>query len=348
MAAHTPGVSHTGTDRENGAVTNLGAQRDGATAGRPDQLLPVPRPRRGRLLATTALSLIAVDLVSKIIAVEWLTGRSVRLLGGLVYVTEARNTGAAFSFAEGLTVLFTAVAVAVVAVIIRTAPRLRSVPWAICLGLILGGAAGNLIDRLFRAPTPLRGAVVDWISLFEPDGQVWPIFNVADSGIVLGGILAVVLAAIGYEIDGARPGSPRPPLHAPPAAGPTGGPPRPARPAAPGPEASGPEASGREASGREAGGSGPLRLPPGLESSGPWPAPPAGAVRLPPLWPSPARPYIPPPRPGPPSRGGPPGQPAQTTPGPPSSGGPPGQRAPTTSGPASRGGPPGQLAPTTS
>jgi signal peptidase II len=162
------------------------------------------RPRRTLLLAATALALLFADLVTKVVAVEALHGRSVRTLGGLVYLTEARNTGAAFSLAEGATVLFTAVAAVVVTVIVRTASRLRSAPWAVCLGLILGGAAGNLVDRLFRSPGPLRGAVVDWISLLDPYGDVWPIFNLADSGIVCGGILAVLLAILGYEVDGSR------------------------------------------------------------------------------------------------------------------------------------------------
>ena len=162
------------------------------------------RPRHTRLLAATAVMLLVADLVTKVLAVELLTGRSVRTLGGLIYLTEARNSGAAFSFAEGATVLFTVVAAVVITVIARTAPRLRSAPWAVCLGLILGGASGNLIDRLFRAPAPLRGAVIDWISLLDPYGHVWPIFNLADSGIVCGGVLAVLLATLGYEVDGSR------------------------------------------------------------------------------------------------------------------------------------------------
>ena len=162
------------------------------------------RPRRTRLLAVTAVTLLLADLATKMIAVGQLTGRPVRILGGLIYLTEARNSGAAFSFAEGATVLFTAVAAVVITVIVRTAPRLRSAPWAVCLGLILGGAAGNLVDRLFRSPAPRRGAVVDWISLLDPHGDVWPIFNLADSGIVVGGVLAVLLATMGYEVDGRR------------------------------------------------------------------------------------------------------------------------------------------------
>jgi len=170
----------------------------------PSQHLP-PAARRTSLLALTAAGLFAADLASKAVVVATLTGHAPkRLLGGAIYLTEARNSGAAFSFAQGATVLFSLVAVAVVVVIVRSAARLRSVPWAICLGLILGGAIGNLIDRLFRSPGPLRGRVVDWISLADPYGRAWPIFNLADAAIVCGGILAVLLATLGYEVDGRR------------------------------------------------------------------------------------------------------------------------------------------------
>jgi signal peptidase II len=121
------------------------------------------------------------------------------LLGGALLLNVSRNSGAAFSFAQGATVVFTAVAVAVIVVIVRTARRLDSAAWAIALGLLLGGATGNLADRLFRAPGPGRGAVVDFI-----DFRVWPVFNLADSAIVVGGLLAVVLSTRGIELDGTR------------------------------------------------------------------------------------------------------------------------------------------------
>jgi signal peptidase II len=150
-------------------------------------------------VATAAL-VFAVDLATKVLVVATLSDRApIRLLGGILLLREARNSGAAFSFAQGATVAFTAVAVGVVVVILRTARRLRSLPWALVLGLLLGGASGNLADRLFRTPGPLRGAVVDWI-----DFRVWPVFNVADSAIVVGGILAVLLSFVGVEIDGRR------------------------------------------------------------------------------------------------------------------------------------------------
>jgi signal peptidase II len=107
---------------------------------------------------------------------------------------EQRNPGAAFSIAGGATVLFTLVALGIVAVIVRTARRLRSRAWAVTLGLLLGGALGNLADRLLRAPGPLRGHVVDFVDLQWHGRSVWPVFNVADAAIVTGALLAVLLS----------------------------------------------------------------------------------------------------------------------------------------------------------
>lgn len=161
---------------------------------------PALGPRRTALLALVAVLALALDLATKVAVVAELEGRrTLELLGGQLLVRVSRNPGAAFSFAEGATVLFTAVAVVVIVVIVRVSRRLHSTGWALSLGLLLGGAAGNLVDRLFRTPGPGRGAVVDWI-----DFQVWPSFNAADSAIVVGGLLAVLLSFRGVEVDGTR------------------------------------------------------------------------------------------------------------------------------------------------
>ena len=159
-----------------------------------------PRRSRARLLLGLAAGVLVLDLVTKLVVVATLSDREpVRLLGGLVYLTEARNTGAAFSFAEGATVVFTLIAVAVAVVIVRSARRLYSAGWAVALALVLGGAVGNLVDRVFRDPGFLRGGVVDFIQI-----GWWPIFNVADSAIVCGGVLGALLAFRGVEFDGSR------------------------------------------------------------------------------------------------------------------------------------------------
>jgi len=168
--------------------------------------VPGRRPRT-RLLLTLAAVILLADLVTKIIVVATIEpGADIRLLGGALYLTQLRNMGAAFSFAEGATVLFSLVAVVVAVVIVRTARRMYSTGWAVTLGLVLGGALGNLIDRIFRSPGFLRGGVVDFLSVFGPDGRVWPVFNVADSAIVCGGLLGVLLALRGIEFDGSRSG----------------------------------------------------------------------------------------------------------------------------------------------
>ena len=158
------------------------------------------RPRRVGVLVAVAVAALALDVISKVLVVALLSDHGpVRLLGGLLTLTELRNSGAAFNIGTGagVTVVFTLIAAAVVVAILRYARRLRSVPWAITLGLLLGGALGNLVDRVVRSPAPFRGYVVDWIEL--PN---WPVFNLADSAIVCGGALAVLLAYRGLQIDG--------------------------------------------------------------------------------------------------------------------------------------------------
>ena len=161
---------------------------------------PPHRPRKTALLIIVALAVLALDVITKVLVVAELEGqRTLELLGGQLLIRVSRNSGAAFSFAEGATILFTAVAVVVIVVILRVSRRLFSPGWAVSLGLLLGGATGNLVDRLLRSPGPGRGAVVDFL-----DFQVWPSFNVADSGIVIGGLLAVLLSFRGVELDGTR------------------------------------------------------------------------------------------------------------------------------------------------
>ena len=177
------------------------AVADGAPA-EPGSAEGTPAGRLLVLLLSVAVVVLVLDVVTKVLVVARLEGgQPVELLGGQLLLRVSRNPGAAFSFAEGATLLFTAIAIAVIVVILRVARRLGSGGWALSLGLLLGGAAGNLVDRLLRTPGPGRGAVVDFI-----DFQVWPSFNVADSAIVCGGVLAVLLSVRGVEIDGSRAG----------------------------------------------------------------------------------------------------------------------------------------------
>jgi signal peptidase II len=147
-----------------------------------------------------AAFVLAADVISKSIVVARMADHlPIRLLGGLLTITLTRNGGAAFSIGTSMTIVFTAIAVGVIVYILRTARNLRSIGWAITLGLLLGGATGNLLDRIFRAPGPFQGHVVDWIELPH-----WPVFNLADSSIVCAGVLVVLLALCGIRLDGTR------------------------------------------------------------------------------------------------------------------------------------------------
>jgi signal peptidase II len=157
------------------------------------------------VLGSTAVVAVALDQWVKWLSTHHLTeGRPVRILGGLIYLSLLRNSGAAFSFGTGHTWIFPVITLVVIGWIGWMATRLRSVPWAVSLGFVLGGAFGNLSDRLFRAPGPFQGHVVDMISLFAPYGERFAVFNVADSCLTVGVVLAVLLELTGRQRDGSR------------------------------------------------------------------------------------------------------------------------------------------------
>jgi signal peptidase II len=180
-----------------------------ATGGTPLTAQTADPPRRVRLLLGVAAFVIAADVISKAVAVSHIREYSqIHLIGNLLMLTLTRNGGAAFNLGgTGMTIVFTAIAASVIAYILRASRNLGSVSWAITLGLLLGGATGNLIDRIFRAPGFLRGDVIDWIQLPH-----WPVFNLADSSIVCAGVLVVLLSMRGVRLDGKRIGhQPTPP-----------------------------------------------------------------------------------------------------------------------------------------
>jgi signal peptidase II len=153
------------------------------------------------VLAAVAVFVLGADIVTKALVVAHLRpDQPVHLIGNVLMLWLTRNPGAAFSVGTSETAVFTVIAFGVVVYIARTARKLYSLGWAIALGLLLGGATGNLTDRIFRAPGLFRGDVVDWIAVT----RYYPIFNLADSAIVCGGILTVILAMRGYHLDGSR------------------------------------------------------------------------------------------------------------------------------------------------
>ncbi|MGN9775654.1 signal peptidase II [Micromonospora sp. H33] len=166
-----------------------------------------PRRRALSVLLGVGLTALALDLLTKHLALRALEDREpVELFGGLVYLSLTRNSGAAWSIGADHTWIFPLITIGVVGWILWMALRLRSLPWAVSLGLVLGGALGNLMDRIFRAPGWFVGHVVDMVSLFDPYGRVWPVFNLADSSLVCGVILAVLLELTGRQRDGSRLG----------------------------------------------------------------------------------------------------------------------------------------------
>ncbi|MFF1509937.1 signal peptidase II [Streptomyces sp. NPDC058326] len=182
------------------AASDGSAGADGTAA--PDgSAAPEERPRgRRRIVALFVVAVIAylLDLGSKMLVVAKLEGREpIRVIGDVLRFDAIRNPGAAFGMGEAFTIIFTCIATAVIVVIIRLARKLYSLPWAIALGLLLGGALGNLTDRIFRSPGVFEGAVVDFIAPAH-----FAVFNLADSAIVCGGILIVILSFRGLDPDG--------------------------------------------------------------------------------------------------------------------------------------------------
>jgi signal peptidase II len=191
-----PGV---GPDAGPGAGTGAGAEAAPAGDG------PAGRGRIWLVLGI-AVFVLAADIISKAIVTAHIRlGDVIHLAGNVLELTQVRNGGAAFNIGgTSMTIVFTLIAAGVVTYILRTARNLRSAGWAVALGLLLGGATGNLLDRIFRAPGAFRGDVVDWIGVVP---RYWPVFNLADSAICCGGVLIAILALRGIRFDGSRIGA---------------------------------------------------------------------------------------------------------------------------------------------
>ena len=180
-----------------------GAPLSGADARGPT---PDVRPTHRRvalqaLLAGVAAAVLAVDQLTKAWALRDLEpGDPVDVIGSAIRLNLISNPGAAFSLGTRMTAVLTVFACVVLVVILVVARRLGSRAWAWALGMLLGGALGNLVDRLVRPPGPGRGHVVDFIDYFG-----WFIGNVADIAIVAAAVLIGYLAFHGYSLDGSHP-----------------------------------------------------------------------------------------------------------------------------------------------
>ena len=148
------------------------------------------RTRPG-LAAAIVVGVVVLDLLTKIWAVADLADGPVVLFGDVGFAV-TRNTGGAFSLFQGFTPLLAIVAGVVAYLLVRAVRRTGDVMLVVALSLVLGGALGNLVDRVFRSPGVMRGAVVDFVHVGS-----FPTFNVADSAITIGAILVIVWAIRG-------------------------------------------------------------------------------------------------------------------------------------------------------
>jgi signal peptidase II len=165
-----------------------------------------PSVLRLTVLYGTAAVVVAADQLIKYLVVRNLAGRPpVRLIGDFLQFRYATNSGGAFSLLTGAPVFFALMAIVVIGGILYASGRARGLPIAVALGLLLGGAVGNVLDRLFRGDQPLRGEVVDFIKVGP-----WPVFNLADSCIVVGGILLALLLGRSERGAGERAAPPSP------------------------------------------------------------------------------------------------------------------------------------------
>ncbi|GHS86660.1 lipoprotein signal peptidase [Actinomycetota bacterium] len=180
-----------------------GASDPGAGPAPAIDVDPGPAPARRRLLValvSITVGVFVVDQLAKQWALTALTeGERTPVLGDLLGLQLLFNPGAALGIATGMTWVLTLVACGVVVFIVRASRRLGSRGWAVALGLLLGGALGNLLDRLVRDPGFGRGHVVDFIAYAD-----FFVGNVADIAIVAAAALIMLLALRGVRIDGTR------------------------------------------------------------------------------------------------------------------------------------------------
>ena len=142
-----------------------------------------------RRLFATAWTIWLIDFATKVWALQSLSSQPRKVIGTLLQFTLVYNSGAAFSFATGFTIIFSLLALAVVIATVYFAPKITSRGWQLTIGLLLGGVLGNLTDRIFREPSFLSGYVIDWIQIPH-----WPVFNLADSAICIAAAISFILS----------------------------------------------------------------------------------------------------------------------------------------------------------
>jgi signal peptidase II len=176
----------------------------GASLNPSDQVTDEPSPRRHRsrprlVFVLVALAAYAVDIGTKQLALHHLEDGDIPVLGDWLTLHLTHNPGAAFSTGTEYTVVFSVLAVVAVCVVLWVSRRVGSAFWAVGLGLLLAGVAGNLTDRLVREPGPMRGHVIDFLML--PN---WPVFNIADICINVAAGVIILQSFRGIGVDGRR------------------------------------------------------------------------------------------------------------------------------------------------
>ena len=144
-------------------------------------------PLRWALL--TASGVLALDQLTKWWVVATLPGEPITLIDGFLDLRYVTNSGASFSMLQGAGSLIAVAVIAIVVLIVMLVRKIAHTPEAIAFGLVLGGAIGNLADRIFRGPGLFDGGVVDFV-----DFSFFPAFNVADSAVSVGAVLLLGLA----------------------------------------------------------------------------------------------------------------------------------------------------------
>ncbi|MFL6105776.1 MAG: signal peptidase II, partial [Marmoricola sp.] len=161
------------------------------------------------LVLGIAVTAWVVDVVTKIIVVHQLGDAPVKVVGSLLQLHLTRNAGAAFSTGTSMTAAIAIFGCFAFVGVCWLARKVRSTVWAWALGLLLAGISGNLTDRFFRDPGPLRGHVIDFLELPH-----WPIFNVADICINVAAALIVIQSVRGVPLSGRRDAGPKDPAEA--------------------------------------------------------------------------------------------------------------------------------------
>ncbi len=161
------------------------------------------KPRSWRLTAVFAvvgLLILGLDQLTKVLALQHLTpGEPVNVIGELLKFNLIRNPGAAFSLGSDFTPVISTIQIIVAVGVVWLSRRLGSAGWAVAFGLLFGGAVGNITDRIFRAPSPFHGHVVDFLQTPH-----WAIFNVADMAVTSAAILLVIQTLRGIKLDGTK------------------------------------------------------------------------------------------------------------------------------------------------